>query len=249
MVSTFSVRPPMKRRQLGATTVELIYVLPLFFVLTFAIVEAAFVFRLRYTLNAATFHAARTGSLQHALLEPMRRKLAEGMAPIHAAGDNSLTGHATAVASAIGVSTVLRTVRDPITIVSPPRSAMNAFGETRRMSIPGDSSMRDRRVIPNDNLRYRSPVRKRLEIGGESIELNIQDANLLKISTYWCYRLKTPVLDRIVNKIVSGVLASPEQQACDLLRLTTPDSFYLAVTSQSIVRMQSEIVLHDNNLP
>lgn len=241
------IRPRAGQR--GATTVELIYVLPLFFVLTFAIVEAAFVFRMRYTLNVASFHAARTGSLQHALLNPMRQKLAEGMAPHLMAGDRSLTGHASAVARANIMATALRAVRDPVTVLSPPRSAMNAFGETRRMRIPGDNFMRDRRVIPNDNLRYRNPANRTLEAGGESVELNIQDANLLKISTYWCYRLKTPVLDRIVNGIVSGLLASPEQRACDLVGAADANAFYLAVTGQAIVRMQSEIVLHDNNLP
>jgi len=223
--------------------------LPLFFVLTFAIVEAALVFRLRYTLNTASFHAARTGSLQHALVNPMRQKLAEGMAPHHMAADRSLTGHATAVARANAMATLLLAVRDPVRVISPPRSAMAAFGETRRMSLPEDNFIRDRRIIPNDNLRYRNPATRTLEAGGESIQLNIQDANLLKISTYWCYRLKTPVLDRIVNGIVSGLLASVEQRACNVLGASNPNTFYLAVTSQAIVRMQSEIVLHDNNLP
>ena len=43
----------------GATTTEFVIVMPLFFVILFGIIETAFIFRTRATLNTATFDAAR----------------------------------------------------------------------------------------------------------------------------------------------------------------------------------------------
>lgn len=41
--------------------------------------------------------------------------------------------------------------------------------------------------IPNDNLMYRTPLKK--QIKGD-VYLNVQDANLLKIEVNWCKKLE-----------------------------------------------------------
>lgn len=240
-----------QKRVRGATTVELLYMLPVFFMLTFAIIEAAFVYRMRSTLNVASFHAARAGANQHALLQPMQEKLAEGMIPLYMKGSSDPSAYATAFASSLQVLGTLIPARPPITIISPTKSAFDVFSEQRRVQMHGDATVQNRRAIPNDNLRWRSPETRNVGIDGESRPINLQDANLLKISTYWCYHLKTPALDRLVNAIVSGVDGlggTEEQQACNLVGASSGGKYYLAVTSQAIVRMQTDIVFQNNNL-
>lgn len=239
-----------QKRMRGATTVELLYMLPVFFMLTFAIIEAAFVYRMRSTLNVASFHAARAGANQHALLQPMQEKLAEGLIPLYMKGSSDPSAYATAFASSMQVLGTLLPARNPVTIISPTKSAFDVFSEQRRVQMSGDETVRNLRAIPNDNLRWRSPQTRNVSIDGESRPINLQDANLLKISTYWCYHLKTPALNRLVNAIVSGtdgLGGTPEQQACNVVG-AADGKYYLAVTSQAIVRMQSDIVFQNNNL-
>ncbi len=239
------------RRIRGATTVELVYMLPVFFILTFAVIEAAFVFRMRSTLNVASFHAARTGAVQNAMLAPIERKLAEGMMPLYMKGSTDQAAYANALALSLRQLTTLKAARPPVVIISPTRSTFDAFSETRRIAVQGETTIRDRRAIPNDNLMYRDPRLKQVTMDGQQRPMNVQDANILKISTYWCYRLKTPALDRTVNRIVSGlfgVSGSPEQTACNLAAAANGGGYYLAVTSQSIVRMQSDVVFDGANL-
>ena len=249
MMTRMKVTP--LRRIRGATTVELVYMLPVFFILTFAVIEAAFVFRMRSTLNVASFHAARTGAMHNAMLAPIERKLAEGMMPLYMKGSSDQAAYARAQASSLQQMTTLKAVRPPVVVISPTRSAFEAFSETRRMAIQSESTLRDRRAIPNDNLMYRDPRLKSVTIDGQQRPMNVQDANLLKISTYWCYRLKTPALDRIFNRIVSGISGtsgSVEQTACNQVAAANGGGYYLAVTSQSIVRMQSDVVYDGANL-
>ena len=67
------------------------------------------------------------------------------------------------------------------------------------------------RAIPNDNLKWR-PNKIAATEGGENI--NLKDANLLKISTVWCQRLVVPGLDILIYQIVQSLNSSPKQSAC-----------------------------------
>jgi hypothetical protein len=244
------LRLKARRYSRGAALAELLYVLPLFFFLLFGVMEAAFIFRTRATLNVATFQAARLGATQHAMVEPMRDRLARGMVPLYMKGKTDPARYAVASLESTALAQGVRAVRDPVRVISPRLAVFEAFREQRSIRLAGGSPSKQM-VIPNDNLKWRSPTPKIVAIDGENRELSIQDANLLKIATFWCHRLKVPVLDRIVHGVTSsglgGLPNSAEQAACNAYGFVR-GGFYLAITSHAVVRMQSDVVLRNNNL-
>jgi hypothetical protein len=137
---------------------------------------------------------------------------------------------------------------DPITVVSPSSEVVEAFSVERPISLYDEEEFKVRTFIPSDNLFFRSSEDVDVDIGGETIELNIQDANLLKIRTFWCYRMKTPLLSALIHEVVSGSLLSPaseEQIACNLASLLD-DGYYLAISSQSVIRMQTHFLKEES---
>ena len=107
--------------------------------------------------------------------------------------------------------------------------------------------------IPNDHLITRSTQFEQvptevLDNNGnprrQNENVSIQDANLLKIRTHWCYELKVPILKDLVscvfNQTCLGILPRPsrEQLACSALG---GGSGYIALSSQAVVRMQSPV--------
>ncbi|WP_435102104.1 TadE/TadG family type IV pilus assembly protein [Arhodomonas sp. AD133] len=244
-------------RSQGATLAEMLYVMPLFFVLLFGILEVAYMYRTRATLNVATFQATRAGAMNHALRGPMRDALARGMMPLYMDADTGVTNYASAFATSRAMVTGLNALPDwvavdPVVIVSPTKQIFDKFSVTRRVRLP-DGPPDDRAVIPSDNLKWRSTDTRRVNVNGERQEINIQDANLLKVRTYWCHELLTPLLDRLIHSAVTIGPDSPEQRACDRLAAVSADDHdrYIAITSQSIVRMESDVFYdrHDRNLP
>lgn len=244
------LRHKARRYSRGAALAELLYVLPLFFFLLFGIMEAAFIFRTRATLNVATFQAARLGATQHAMVEPMRDRLARGMVPLYMKGKTDPARYAAASLKSKALAQGVRVVRDPVRVISPRLAVFEAFREQRSIRLAGSSSPSKQMVIPNDNLKWRNPKSKIVAIDGENRELSIQDANLLKIATFWCHRLKVPVLDRIIHGVTSGLGGLPnstEQAACNAYGLAG-GGYYLAITSHAVVHMQSDVVSRNNNL-
>lgn len=239
------------KKQAGASTVEFIFAIPLFFILLFGIIEMSYVYRSKTTLNTATFEAARTGSVNNALTSEMRKSFASGMIPLHINADRSATGVVKAYASAKvfekSMSTAARLVGlDTIVIVSPNRDVFRKFA----VDVPKLESRRRKlkfiRAIPNDNLTYRSIDTKRVKIRDngrtENVRMNVQDANILKIKSFWCHKLKVPGLRDLFYRLVLSNFfrASPEQRVCNSIGLAT-DARYIAITSQATVRMQSPV--------
>ncbi|MCF6226932.1 MAG: hypothetical protein L3J22_11620, partial [Xanthomonadales bacterium] len=79
------------------------------------------------------------------------------------------------------------------------------------------------------------------------------DANILKIKTLWCHRLITPGLDQLVYRTILNFGAvSAEQRVCNAVTfaggLAGSRNYYVAVTSQSVMRMQSP-VFSEGQLP
>jgi len=232
----------------GATLVELIYVLPLFFILLFGIVEMSYVYRSKATLNNATFEAARYGSLKNADRGEMRKALANGMMPLFVKSDKSALGLSKAYIAARAFEAGLNTAAigdlDTVEIISPNLRVFQSF--KKRIPILNERRQRVTYVdaIPNDNLQFRDTRTRRIRIGSKSHDINIQDANLLKIKTLWCHELKVPGLrDLAYRTILKGFLgfgASAEQRSCNAVGLVT-NSVYVAITAHSIIRMQSPI--------
>ena len=238
--------------QRGATLVELIYVLPVFFILLFGIVEVAYVYRSKATLNVATFEAARAGALNNARRSEMRDALAGGMMPLFVNGDRSaggvLGGYAKAKAFEISVNAAAIGDLDTVEIISPNRRTFDAFKQ--RMPILDQENQRVSYVnaIPNDNLTFRSTATKNIQIGGSAQKINIQDANLLKIKTLWCHKLKVPGLRELAYRAMLrgffGFGPSVEQRTCNAIGLATGD-VYVAITAHAIARMQSPVYRDD----
>ncbi|MCL1037386.1 pilus assembly protein [Shewanella submarina] len=230
--------------QSGQSLTEYLIVMPIFFALLFGIFEFAYIYRAKTTLNTATFETARAGALNNAQLIPMREALIKGMIPLRMQGEaNSiqmLKSYGLTKAEEFALNKISKTV----TIVSPTKAIFNKFKVQRKTTLVNDSRDIQRWVIPNDNLLLRSNHQETID----GKKLNIQDANILKIKTLWCYQLKVPILrELLVDSLSSGFLGqtSPEQLACNqMARLGDPR---LAIVSQATIRMQSHIV-SDGNL-
>ena len=230
----------------GATTMEFVIIMPIFFLILFGIIEAAFIFRTRTTLNTATFDAARHGAMNHALVAPMNERLVRGMMPLYMDGDTGAPQYAEAYMDARIRMTVANSAGlDPIRVVSPTESMVDALGVTRRLKLPGNNFEDDHRIIPNDNLSYRPEGTTNVRIDGESRPINIQDANILKIQTYWCHPLIVPLVGRLIEAVATNFLnPTGEMAACAALS-QAQGGRHIPVTSQATVRMQSDAVSRD----
>ena len=251
----------IRKTERGQSVTEFIIVMPIFFILLFGVFEFAYIYRAKATLNTATFEAARAGSLQHARIAPMRDALAKGMTPLYMKGSavndkaaalvNMSKAYVTAKAMAVAIDATPLGVKS-VSVLSPTKAIFDRFKVKRQVALVHDARFVEREFIPNDNLLFRSAQSVKLSSGGKEIEMNLQDANLLKIKTSWCYNMKVPLLKNLINKAVSGLwggifTASAEQKTCNAIGLAN-GGVYMALTSQSTIRMQSHVILDAGNL-
>jgi len=176
----------------GQAMIEFVIIIPVLLLLIFGAVQIAFIYSAKTTLNYATFQAARVAATNNATYSSMRRGLIRGMAPLftNSGALDSMRGDIAAGIDSGG------TRRDAVSEVDNftrfirinPTSAMidlTGFGEV----IEGGMV-----ALPNDNLMYRpSSV--------EVDDVNIQDANLLKIRVQYCYKLMVPLVNRIIGSL------------------------------------------------
>ncbi|SEH81172.1 TadE-like protein [Rheinheimera pacifica] len=246
----------------GQSITEFIIVMPIFFILLFGIFEFAYIYRAKATLNTATFEAARAGALHHARIAPMRDALAKGMTPLYMKGKtvddsalamvNMSVAYGTAKAMAVAIDKVPAFNVKSVSIISPTQAIFDRFKVKRSVKLQYETNFSEHEFIPNDNLLFRSAQSVKLNSGGEEIDMNVQDANLLKIKTAWCYNMKVPLLKNLINTAVSGfwggiLTASDEQKTCNAIGLAN-GGVYMALTSQSTIRMQSHVVSDGSNL-
>lgn len=248
------------RYQKGQALAEHIILWPLLLLLTLGSVQMALLYRAKSTFNDATFRAAREGALNNAFKEPMRVKLAEAMAPLYLKRNPGIAGYAQAVAR----SRLLNTAVPPnmggarIDIISPTQEIFTRFARRTYVLEPcsgrgcGNSRFREARTqllqVPNDNLNVRSAATQRLTSGGQTIDINLQDANLLKIRAYWCYPMEVPVVNLVIYQAMNafGRTRSPHWRACQVKTLASQLAggwryYYLPIESHSIMRMQSPV--------
>ena len=252
----------------GQTITEFVIIMPLFLAFLAGIFEYTYLYRAKTTLNTATFEAVRAGALNHARLAPMETTLANSMMPLYVKGDSSLPGLAKAKLLLEKELVAIRSVAQPVTVVSPTREIFEKLKAERQLRMNygakdrhGNFHEQKIKVIPNDNLSFRNTKavtvnKKRSD--GKKIKINVQEANLLKIKTFWCYELKVPALKNIIRSLAEGywgfASASKEQKACsaidkvsDTLGLTK-NRKSIAIAAHSIIRMQSPIVYDGRNL-
>lgn len=240
------------RHQQGSVLVEAVIALPVFFFILFGIIEYSYAYRTKATLNMATFEAVRAGTLHNARLGAIESALAKGMAPQYMKGNADLTSFQQALLRANAFAALIKAAPgspDAVDIVAPTNSTFSKFRERVNVQLVGDSAPQSRFVIPNDNLYWRNPVLETVTIDGTQRKVTIQDANILKIKTLWCHRLITPGLDQLVYRtILNFGTISAEQRVCNNLTLGGGRNYYVAVTSQSVMRMQSP-VFSEGQLP
>ncbi|MCL2913869.1 pilus assembly protein [Shewanella corallii] len=218
------------QHQSGQSMVEfniaLPFMMPIMLVIMMLIVQWAFIYSAKSTLDAATANAVREGTLNNGSLADIRQGLARGMMPLYANGTTPADTF-----SALARAVVATRVQSQITILNPNRSVFNRFRVRSRING------RNIYEIPNNNLMYRNPAP--LPVDGNR-RINIQDANLLQIEVRWCQRLIVPVANVVIREIVTDIWFRPsrDQLACNALGLVTGD-VYLAMTSQGLARMQT----------
>ncbi|CAG9270962.1 TadE/TadG family type IV pilus assembly protein [Paraburkholderia caribensis] len=237
-----------KRRMTGQGMTEFLVVAPLLLFFGFVTVQFVLLYQAKSTLDVALLEAAREGAVNHGSMETMQAGLARGLAPLY-----------TRSADAGGVQAALRAAqravgeRASIEIVSPTVAMMRDFARPR--FYPAEGVAHDE--IPNDMLMYRDTTH-----GAES-DVNVQDANLLKLRVHYCFDLIVPVANKVLyyatNTIgdiaANGVFSrEPAQASVDaygspkrpdsVCRTTLVDGgqsqrWPVALESEAIVRMQS----------
>ncbi|MDY6929663.1 MAG: TadE/TadG family type IV pilus assembly protein [Pseudomonadota bacterium] len=227
-------------RQGGSFVIESVWLWPLLLMLTLGVVQMGFLYNAKATMNNATFQAAREGSIKHADKAAMEKRLAEAMAPLYTkkAGIGQLAYQRKRLAAAMRMPGA---AIGEVEIISPTRKV---YGEFEKIQYYLDDRGRERRIaqMPNDNLNVRSSAQKTVKIGSENIEINLQDANLLKIRGHWCYKMIVPFLNYIIYKTYTSLpgAKNPHWRACRRLSFIN-DSYYLPVSAMSVVRMQTSI--------
>lgn len=234
-------------RQRGQATIEYIYVLPILLLLFLASLQFIFIYEAKQTLNYATFVGTRAGALNGGSMAAIKDGLAAGLAPLYAQKFGTRT-------ELQAIKEGRRTARDElanpklarIQIVNPTPAALGAFGGT----------------IPNDNLMYRDPTVLKSN-------MNVQDANLLKVRVTYCARLVVPLVKnmiftfalpstasvtpaRIDSTYSGGTIAAPELLKQPTVNTIAPDTlcndptnafpYRIPVTSEAIVRMQTPFI-------
>lgn len=218
---------------------EFVVIFLCFAALLTGLFEMTRVFRAKHLLNTATFAAARMGSLTNARLEPMEGELANAMVSLFMQGDRSAKGVAAALARA---QAMVALPGVGIAIVSPTAEIFEQLKVRQHIRRSDEASSRWQDVIPNDNLRWRPRGTAELSGGGE---INLQDANLLKVRALWCHRLVVPLLDRVVVEIAE--LYIPGRQAvCSAISAGRAPGiargYYLVIGADAVLRMQSPVV-------
>ncbi len=230
----------LRSSQRGQSMVEFSIVFLLFLVLMGGVVEMTYMYRTKHMFNTASFEAARAGALNHALPRAMSDTLARNMAPIYMRSDRSSEGLARAMVEAEGIRRAIDASGNAIALISPSRGTFNALGVEQKLRLqtePEDARPTKRKVLPKDNLIWRP----RKEVDADGGRVNVQDANVLKIGTYWCHRLVVPVVDRLVYELAGTVNGTrPEQLACQAL--SQGGRYYVLIASKSTVHMQTPIV-------
>lgn len=265
------IKHSYSHHQTGSSLVEALIVLPIFLIMVFGMMEMNFVFKAKNTLNLATQEAVRKGSFNNAKMASIEKALDQGMAPLYSlkklcGGGSDTIKTATIAAGKTPGEICAQLIRKAInaqvsggqgaagtiTIISPSEEIFKNFAVEMKIDANGNYGKGKTKAIPNDNLNWRKAAPEDLSVAGQAIKMNIQDANLLKIKTFWCQKLSVPGLDRLFYNTILRFNKSPEQHYCNQLSLMVgtgiakavygkDQAYYIAIRSHAIARMQSPV--------
>lgn len=242
--------------QTGQSIVETLLAAPFMLFLIFGIIEFAMIYRAKVTLNHATEMTARAGALNHGCKSAMYDQFARSMTPLLMKGDRSGGRYLT-------VQTYKDTYFDIYTHIKtlhPTRAVFDAFaermpltaGQIRPCALEGSQGRlhpyRLNQVIPNDNLSFRESRARSLN-DGQAYQLNIQDANLLKIQIRYCHKLTVPLLDHLIFAVQHWTASTDKREFLDYCirgngaqGVPVVNEKLLVLTSYAITRMQTPFI-------
>lgn len=217
----------------GQSMVEFVIIIPVLLMLVFGIVQMGLLYSAKTSLNYASFEAARSGALNNATYEGMRKGLIRGLAPLFAREADAKGFNRALQETEAEVDKYVRIIR-----LNPVQSDFSPSNHGAVQDVNGQPV----RVIPNDNLMYRAAISK----GG----VNIQDANLLKIRVEYCYKLVVPVISSLLSVFNPDKPELSKEVLVDSSESVNPDYESLCgdrsdskrgfiISSEAIVRMQS----------
>jgi hypothetical protein len=233
--------------------VELLIALPMFVLFIFIIAELSRLHEAKSILDVAALSAARAGAIQGGDPGHMRFAAATAMAPLYVTDEAGVGDVAAAILKAqmdtslphlIGSNSIdtvplsgsfnglpgggQQGIR--IEILSPTPQMVSDFGVVR---LDADGQATHTKVIPNDNLTYRSTALKN--------DVNVQDANLLKIKVTYLYETKMPLtryfFTPLMNANLTRVLFGGESVGS---MADAPTGWRIPLVSYVTVRMQSD---------
>ena len=192
--------------------------------LLLGLLQGALLLIASHTLGYATFQAARSGAMAGADPQVMRRALAVGLLPLHAATFEAITPtNAAAVALSAYASSVANTTAfAQLKILSPSQAAFEDFA-----LADGAGSV----AIRSDGLAHRS-----LDPGSRS-GLSIQQANLLHIRVTYCHPLLVPLVDGLLLSLLRQFTTDLHSQACYA-------AGRVPLQADAILNMQSDARFH-----
>jgi len=200
------------------------YTLVTFLIL--GLLQTSFVYNAKMHLDQATFEAARAGAVNNGLKAPMQRAFERNLIGLYGGGNDSASiNHSWALARAdIAKPASANGAGFNIDIQNPTQEAFDDFG----FDLPDG-----RRAIPSAYLRLQST-----DIGPTS-QVNIQDANLLKIKITYGYQLIVPVVDKLFGSMMSTL----DPVHADYYQA---NPVRIPLTAQALTRMHSDALFNGN---
>lgn len=177
------------RKSRGQSMVEYLIILPSLLLLTLGAIQFALLYQIKSQVNYATYAAARQGALKNGNSTSIKDAFGAGMTPLFT---NKADFSGILRGRAVGAIEAFNPLVTKIERISPPESVKTDFGIV-------DPTNANKRIVPNDNLQYRPTT-----VGANS-NLNIQDANILKIRVTYCAKLIVPVANVAIYSLVNGI--------------------------------------------
>ncbi len=252
MINLMMSRKFQTGQAMAEFSISIPFLAPIVLVMIMLLIQWATIYRDKMTLNAATFEAARAGSLNNGSKAKMRDALAQGMVPIFMRDESSAleVGRAYLMSKLYVEGSAIAKAGAQINILSPTPEIFDKHKVTR-----SDRHGNRWQEIPNDNLMYRKSDAKKIT---DEQHVNIQDANLLKIEVNWCKKLEVPIANWVIGKILTLTDPSPNpldaefvmysphkhQLGCNALGAIAGagsgySDYYISIKSYALIRMQT----------
>lgn len=180
-----------RARHRGATLVEFVIIFPLGVLFMLGLIQAGLMYMAKLQLNNATFMAARVGSLNNADGSKMKEAVIRGLGPFYQRADETNDFLRIAGGSARAHLDLMPPIpgRLSVEMLNPSSAAFDDFG----IEDPDKGVI----YIPNDNLEWRSGR-------GSTSNLELRDANLLKLKVVYGYELKVPLMAGVLKRMMCG---------------------------------------------